>query len=123
MLSFLGGPSASTTTVSMPDRGEQQTSALLMQNKNWLVNYIHNKLLLVGTTVPRLTISAAGTFSSTAFTSYLIDDYSEATAQLNNSSNDKNLIQNQSVDSFLLMLQNKALLHFKDKLDLRPSAR
>ena len=83
LLSFLGRTSTDGSAVTAAS--EAAPSAMLMESNQWLPNHIHNSLLNTGSSVPRVLLSEAGTFSSVHLNAHLIEDIEDSEQSNGNS--------------------------------------
>ena len=102
ILSFLdSGPDKSNS-----NEEKSKISPLLMDSKYWLLNYIHNKLIISGSTVIRPIVSDAGTFTANHFISNLIEDFDPKQYTTNYEPSKKLSFKYFIVDSFETFLEN-----------------
>lgn len=116
VLTFLSAPLMATVSPPPPPQAipvhpatQAGTQDALAEDKFWLLNYLHNKLALAGTSPLRSVISQAGTYSSVYFMEHLIEDSSDATVEQDGSTFVGPNSLNQSFDAFIEIVGEKSV--------------
>jgi hypothetical protein len=113
ILSFLD----SGTDKSNSNEEKLKIPPLLMDSKYWLLNYVHNKLTISGSTVIRPIVSDAGTFTANHFISNLIEDFDPKQYTTNYEPSKKLSFKYFIVDSFETFLENVKIKAVDDVCD------
>jgi len=105
VLTFLGAPLLSAAAAPPPE-SKHESHETCADNKFWLLNYLHNKLALAGTSPLRPVISQAGTYSSVYFMEHLIEDGAgSATEDGDSTARD----HNQSFDTYMEIVRSRSI--------------